>query len=143
MRPCVLTYLARRAPRAIFDLSTSLRPKYSLQYLKNGKEYSKKNHSSKLFLFYLLSNFLRCLSKIIRFLIPSSTSMIVIIIKHKVEKILKGTLDSIPSSLSLVKSQIMGGKVWLRCKGKALQGIVNRLLKRKSLLTSPSNVLPY
>ena len=34
-------YLARRPPRAICDLSTSLRPKYSLQYLKNGKEYSK------------------------------------------------------------------------------------------------------
>ena len=103
-------------PRAMCDLSTSLRPKYSLQYLKNGKEYSKKNHSSKLF--YLLSNFLRCLSKIIRFLIPSSASMIVIIIKHKVEKILKGTLDSIPSPSPSI--QIMGGKVCLKCKDKTL-----------------------
>jgi hypothetical protein len=29
----------------------------------------------------------------------------------------------------------------LRCKGKTLLGIVNKLLKKK--LTSPSNVLPY
>jgi hypothetical protein len=43
-----------------------------------------------------------------------------------------------------VKIQIMGGKkVWLRCKGKTLLGFVNKLLKTKSLLTSPSNVLPY
>ena len=36
----------------------------------------------------------------------------------KVEKILKGSLDSIPSPS--VKIQIMGGKVCLRYKGKAL-----------------------
>ena len=54
----------------------------------------------------------------------------------KVEKILKGSLDS-------VKIQIMGGKVCLRCKGKTLLGVVNKLLKTKSLLTSPNNVLPY
>ena len=41
-----------------------------------------------------------------------------------------------------VKIQIMGRKVSLRCKGKALLGIVNKLLKTKSLLTTPSNVLP-
>ena len=61
----------------------------------------------------------------------------------KVEKILKGSLDSIPSPSLPVKIQIMGGKVCLRCKGKTLMGIVNKLLKTKSLLTSPSNVLPY
>ena len=61
----------------------------------------------------------------------------------KVENILKGTLDSIPSPSPLVKSQIMCGKVWLRCKGKTLLGVVNKFLKTKSLLTSPSNVLPY
>ena len=33
-------------------------------------------------------------------------------------------------------------KVCLRCKGKTLLGIVNKLLKTKRLLTSPSNVLP-
>ena len=41
-----------------------------------------------------------------------------------------------------VKIQIMGGKVCFRCKGKTLLGIVNKLLKTKSLLTSTSNVLP-
>jgi hypothetical protein len=59
----------------------------------------------------------------------------------KVEKILKGSLDSIPSPS--VKIQIMGGKVCLRCKGKTLLDVVNKRLKTKSLLTSPSNVLPY
>ena len=42
---------------------------------------------------------------------------------RKVGKILKGSLDSIPSPS--VKIQIMGGKVCLRCKGKTL------LLKKK------------
>ena len=59
----------------------------------------------------------------------------------KVEKILKGSLDSIPSPS--VKIQIMGRKVCLRCKGKTLLGIVKKLLKTKSLLTLTSNVLPY
>ena len=58
----------------------------------------------------------------------------------KVEKILKGCLDLIPSPS--VKIQTVGGKVCLRCKGKRLLGVVNKLLKTKSLLTSPSNVLP-
>ena len=61
----------------------------------------------------------------------------------KVEKFLKGILDSIPSPSLSVTIQIMGGKVSLRCKGKTLLGIVNKLLKTKSLLTSPNNVLPY
>ena len=61
----------------------------------------------------------------------------------KVEKILKGSLDLIPSPSPSVKIQIMGGKVSLRCKGKTLLGIVNKLWKQKGLLTSPSNVLPY
>jgi hypothetical protein len=59
----------------------------------------------------------------------------------KVEKILKGSLDLIPSPS--VKIQILGGKVCLRCKGKILLGVVNKCLKTKSLLTSTSNVLPY
>jgi hypothetical protein len=59
----------------------------------------------------------------------------------KVEKILKGSLDLIPSHS--VKIQIMGGKVCLRCKGKTLLGIVNKFLKTNKLLRSPSNVLPY
>ena len=61
----------------------------------------------------------------------------------KVENILKGSLDSIPSRSPSVKIQVMGGKICLRCKGKTLQGIVNKILKTKMLLTSPSNVLPY
>ena len=48
--------------------------------------------------------------------------------------------SSIPSPL--VKIQIMDGKVCLRCKGKTLLGVVNKLLKVKSLFTMPSNVLP-
>jgi hypothetical protein len=58
----------------------------------------------------------------------------------KVEKILKGSLDLIPSPS--VKIQIMGGKVYFKCKSKTLMGDVNKLLKTKSLLTSRSNVLP-
>ena len=60
----------------------------------------------------------------------------------KVKNILKGSLDLIPSPSPSVKIQIMCGKVCLRCKGKTLLGFVNKLLKTKSLLTSPSNVLP-
>ena len=61
------------------------------------------------------------------------------IIITEVEKILKGSLDLIPSPSPLVTIQIMGGKVCL-CKGKTLLGLVNNLLKTKSLMKSPSNV---
>ena len=44
---------------------------------------------------------------------------------NKVEKILKGNLDSIPSPSPSVQIQIMGGKVCLRRKGKSLLGIDN------------------
>ena len=57
----------------------------------------------------------------------------------KLENILKDSLDSIPSPS--VKIQIMGGKFCLSCIGKTLLGVVNKLLKTKSLLTSFSNVL--
>ena len=46
----------------------------------------------------------------------------------KVEKILKGSLDSIPSPSPSMKIQITGGKVCLRCKGKTLLGVVNKVL---------------
>ena len=46
----------------------------------------------------------------------------------KVEEILKGSLDSIPSPSPLVKIQIMGGKICLRWTGKTCWGIVNKLL---------------
>jgi hypothetical protein len=61
---------------------------------------------------------------------------------YKVNKILKISLDLIPSPLPSVKIKIMGRKVCLRCRGKTLLGIVNKLLKTKRL-ASPSNVLPY
>ena len=54
-------------------------------------------------------------------------------ILFKVEKILKGSLDSIPFPSSSVKTQIMGGKVCLRFKGKTLLGIANKLFVFKSL----------
>ena len=63
------------------------------------------------------------------------------IAKVKVEKTIKGSLDSIPSPS--VKIQIIGGKDGLRSKSKTLLGIVNKLLKTKGLLTSSNNVLPY
>ena len=50
---------------------------------------------------------------------------------NKGEKILKGSLDSIPSPLTSVKIQIMGGKVCLSCIGKTLLGVVNKILKKK------------
>ena len=65
------------------------------------------------------------------------------LISIKVEKILKGSLNSIPSPFPSGKIQIMGGKVCLRCKGKTLLDVVNKLLKTKRLLTSPSNVYSY
>jgi hypothetical protein len=61
----------------------------------------------------------------------------------KVEKTLRGSLDLIPSPSPLVKIQVMGGKFSLQCKGKTLLGFVNKLLITQSLLTSPTNVLPY
>ena len=64
------------------------------------------------------------------------------LISNKVEKILKGSLDLIPSPSPSVKIDIMGRKVCLRCKGKTLLGIVNKLFEFKGLAT-PSNVLPF
>ena len=59
----------------------------------------------------------------------------------KVEKILEGSLNLIPSPSPSLKIQIVGGKVCLRCKGKTFLGVVNKLLKIKILLTMPSNIL--
>ena len=56
--------------------------------------------------------------------------------------ILKGSLDSIPSPSPYMKIQIMGGKVYLQCKGKTLLGDVNKLFVFKCLLTTPCKVLP-
>ena len=65
------------------------------------------------------------------------------ILIHKVEKNLKGSLDSIPSPSHSVKIQSMSGEVCLWCKGKTLLFVINKVLKAKGLLTSPSNALPY
>ena len=84
-------------------------------------------------LIFLIQNFKFC---------PKLTISILDPIKSiKAEKILKGMLNSIPSPSPSVKIQIMGGKVCLRCKGKALLGDVNKLFKTKSLLTSPINAM--
>ena len=79
-------------------------------------------------------------NKVIQVAVPQFFQTIFV---HKVKKILKGSLDSIPSPPPSMKIQIIGRKVCLRCEGKTLLGNVNKLLKTKSLLTSPSNVLPY
>ena len=42
---------------------------------------------------------------------------------RKVEKILKGNLDFLPSPSPSLKIEIMSGKVCLWCKGKTLLGI--------------------
>ena len=57
----------------------------------------------------------------------------------KVENILKGNLDLIPSTAPSVKTQIIGGKVCLRCKGKTLLSVV----KKKFAASPSSNVLTY
>ena len=56
----------------------------------------------------------------------------------KVEKILKGSQDSIPSPSPSVKIQIMGGKVCLKCKGKPSLGDFNKLLFSKVCWTCPA-----
>ena len=50
----------------------------------------------------------------------------------KVENILKGSLDSIPSPSPSVKIQIMGGKVCLRC---LRQDIAGRFWKKRFVNT--------
>ena len=50
----------------------------------------------------------------------------------KVENILKGSLDSIPSTS--VKIQIMGGKVCLRRKGKKITGRCQQSFETKKFI---------
>ena len=45
----------------------------------------------------------------------------------KVEKILKGSLDLMPSPSTSVEIRIIGGKVCLKCRGKTLLEVVNKL----------------
>ena len=60
----------------------------------------------------------------------------------KLENVLKGSLDLIPSPSPSVKIQVVGGKVCLRCKSKTLLGGVNKLLKRKSFAFTPETNFP-
>ena len=46
---------------------------------------------------------------------------------YKDENILKGSLDSIPTPSPSVEIQIMVRKVCLRCKGKTLLDVVNKV----------------
>ena len=68
---------------------------------------------------------------------------ITLVICTKEENILKSSLDWTLLPSPSVKLQIMGGEDCLRRKGKTLLDIVNKLLKTKKMLTSPSNFLPY
>ena len=61
---------------------------------------------------------------------------------YKVENILKGSLDLIPSPSPSVKIQITGRKVCLRCKGKTLLGVVNKLLKIKKFVDNDQQFTP-
>ena len=51
----------------------------------------------------------------------------------KIEKILKGSLDSITFTFS--ENSNYGQKICLGCKGKTLLGVVNKVLRTKSLFT--------
>ena len=57
----------------------------------------------------------------------------------KLENILKGSLDSIPSPSPSDENSNYGRE---RCEGKTMSGVVNELLNTNNLLTMPSNVLP-
>ena len=68
---------------------------------------------------------------IYRFFSILNHSMKMFLFSINVEKILKGSLDSIPSPS--VKIQIMDGKVCFRCKGKTLLCIANNFWKKMSV----------
>ena len=52
--------------------------------------------------------------------LESNINIVTSTVPGKVENILKGSLDSIPSPSPSIKIQIMCGKVCLRCKGNLL-----------------------
>ena len=56
----------------------------------------------------------------------------------RVENILKGSLDLIPSSSPSVKIQVMGRKVGLSCKGKTLPAKIG---KKKSIVHDSLKVI--
>ena len=61
----------------------------------------------------------------------------------KVEKILKGSLDLIPSPSPSVKIQIMGGKVCLMCTGKTFLGVVNKHLDTKKFVDNAQQCFAF
>ena len=67
-----------------------------------------------------------------------TTRYIIHSLLFKVENILKGSLDSIPSPTPSVEIQIMVGKVFLKCKVKTLLGVVNKLLITKGCWHHPA-----
>ena len=67
------------------------------------------------------------LENLILHLILPALVGIKLICTFKVEKILKGSLHANPSPSPSVKIQIMGGRVCLRCEGKTLLGVVNKV----------------
>ena len=65
---------------------------------------------------------------------PSRLVFLMNVFYLKVEKILKGSLGSIPSPLLSVNIQIMGSKVYLRCKGKKLLGYCQQIFANKKFV---------
>ena len=67
--------------------------------------------------------------------------------QNKIEKILKGSLNLIPSPSPSVKIQIMGGKICFRCKGKTLGKKIARhchkTFENKTFVDITQNILPY
>ena len=79
-----------------------------------------KNNVDLCILVYFVSLLIKLFHFSLEFFAPFFTT------NSKVEKILKGSLDSISSLSPSVKIQTMVGKVCLRCKVKALLGDVNK-----------------
>ena len=59
--------------------------------------------------------------------------------RFNVQKGLKGSLALIPSPSHLVKIQIMGRKVYLRCKGKTIAGCCQQTFKNKKFVDITNN----
>ena len=62
-------------------------------------------------------------------------------IAGKVEKILKGNLNSVPSPS--VKIQIMGGKVYLTCKGKTFAGCCQQTFENKKFVDNTQQCFAF
>ena len=110
-----------------------------LPFLKDGWKH--RNHQNLKFLWYedIISDLPKIIEEIATFTDKEVFEYDFILHNYLlflVENISKGSLDLIQSPSPSMKSQIKGGKVGLRCKGKTLLRDVNKLLKTKSLLTT-------